>query len=109
PLFEQWPTASHRLLFDTLPLENKPQPPMPPQEEGAGFRRRRSAAPLSPGVNVMSNNAEEDADRLLRRFLEATHRHPAMPADMDRFQRVIRSALDAQFSFADAMIAGYTA
>ena len=52
---------------------------------------------------------DADADRLLRRFLEAVYRRPADAQDMERFGRVIRAALAADFSFADAMIAGYTA
>jgi hypothetical protein len=60
-------------------------------------------------VNVVTSDAQADAQRLLGRFLEAVYRRPADPADLERFGRVIRAALAAEHSFADAMIAGYTA
>jgi hypothetical protein len=109
PLFDDWPTAPHRLLFDDLPLVTKPKPPEPADDPNAtGFRRRR-APQLPPGVDVVSSNPEEDAERLLRRFLEAVYRQPAQPVDVERFKWVVRSSLSAGLSFTDAMIAGYTA
>lgn len=107
PLFDEWPTLSHRLLFDTLPLENKPQR-QEPAEESTSFRRRRPP-PLPAGVNVISTDVDADVERLLRRFIESVYCRPAEPVDIERFKRVIQSALDTGFSFTDAMIAGYTA
>jgi len=111
PLYDEWPPAGHKLLFGDLVLENKPAPAPPPADEGTGggFRRRRNTPSGPPGVNVVSKDSTADADRLLRRFLEAVYRRPADPSDIERFGRVIRAALAADFSFADAMIAGYTA
>jgi hypothetical protein len=109
PLFDQWPPASHKLLFDDLALTDKPAPPPPPADEGGSGRRRRNSLPPPPGVNVVTGDAQADAQRLLTRFLEAVYRRPADPGDLERFGRVIRAALAEEHSFADAMIAGYTA
>src|SRR6185436_11827394 len=56
-----------------------------------------------------STNVDADADRLLRRFLESVDRRPPESNNVERFSQVIRAAQQAGFSFADAMIAGYTA
>ncbi|HEY2416076.1 MAG TPA: DUF1592 domain-containing protein [Pirellulaceae bacterium] len=111
PLYDEWPPAGHKLLFGELALETKPAPPPPADDEtaGSGFRRRRSAFIGPPGVNVVSQDSEADAERLLRGFLEATYHRPAEAKDRERFGRVIRAALADDFSFSDAMIAGYTA
>jgi len=105
PLYDEWPPAGHQLLFGDLPMKNKERPP---QEEPTGFRRRATPPP-PPGVEIISSDPHADAERLLRRFMEQAYRRPVQEADVQRFLRVITSALESGHSFADAMIAGYTA
>lgn len=86
PIHEQWPTAGHRLLFGDLPLRKSDR-----------------------GVEVVSTDPTRDAQRLMRQFMAKAYRRPVVDADVSRMLRVVEAALKAGGSFADAMIAGYTA
>ena len=89
PIFDQWPTAGHKLLFGDLPLK---------KSEPAGAK-----------AEVVSSNPRKDSEKLLRNFLTAAYRRPDADKEFKRFMPVIESALKSGSSFADAMIAGYTA
>ncbi|MBL9199906.1 MAG: DUF1592 domain-containing protein, partial [Opitutaceae bacterium] len=89
PLFEQWPTAGHRLLFGDLPLK---------KAERAGG-----------GLDVVSADPKADARRLLTNFVARAYRRPVAEAEVQRFLPVVDSTLKSGASFADAMINGYTA
>ena len=89
PLYDEWPTAGHRLLFDDLPLK---------QADRAGA-----------GVKVVANDSRQDAERLLRNFVRHAYRRPVAPGEEVRFLPVIEGALKSGSTFTDAMIAGYTA
>ena len=91
PLHDEWPTAGHRLLFGDLPLK-------PPDHASAGT-----------AVEVVSNDPRQDAERLLRNFVRQAYRRPVAPSEEIRFLPVIQGALKSGSTFADAMIAGYTA
>lgn len=86
PIYDQWPSAGHKLLFDNLPLK--------PGKNGA--------------VEVVSANPGRDAERLLRAFLQRAYREPATEEDVQRFLGIINGALKSGSTFADAMIAGYS-
>ncbi|MEO7599048.1 MAG: DUF1592 domain-containing protein [Opitutus sp.] len=88
PLFEQWPTSAHRLLFGDLPL-------------------RAGAAGQPP--EVVSSHPRKDAERLLRIFMAKAYRRPVVNTDVKRFLPVIENARATGSGFAEAMIAGYTA
>jgi hypothetical protein len=96
PLTDEWPPPGHRLLFGDLPLEDRP---------ASAAESRRATA---PGVEVVSQNPERDAEKLLRGFMGQAYRGPVPAADVNRFLALIRSALKTGHSFTDAMIAGYT-
>jgi mono/diheme cytochrome c family protein len=89
PIYDQWPTAGHQLMFGDLPLR----------------------APASPGdpVEVVSDDPHGDAERLLRGFMAKAYRRPVPEAEVQRFLGVIDSALKTGTPFTDAMIAGYSA
>ncbi|HSI11120.1 MAG TPA: DUF1592 domain-containing protein [Chthoniobacter sp.] len=86
PIYDQWPSAGHKLLFDSLPIQ--------PGKNGR--------------VEVVSTNPPKDAERLLRAFLQRAYREPATEEDVQRFLGIINSALKSGSTFADAMIAGYS-
>ncbi|EDY18203.1 Protein of unknown function DUF1588 [Chthoniobacter flavus Ellin428] len=86
PIYDQWPSAGHKLLFGNLPLK--------PGKNGS--------------VEVVSNNPAKDADRLMRAFLQQAYREPATEEDVQRFLGIVNGALKSGSSFADAMIAGYS-
>jgi len=100
PLIEQWPPASHQLLFGDLAMTNCTEV----ARESTSRRGFRAA----PGIEVVSESPEQDATRLLRKFMAQVYRRPVRAADVDRFRAVVRSALKSGHSFTDAMITGYT-
>ena len=98
PLIDQWPPASHQLLFADLPRTN---------HEAHAETHKRFAPP--PGVEVVSDNPQRDGEKLLRDFMQRAYRGPVADADVQRFLAVIHHALQAGHSFTDSMLAGYTA
>lgn len=86
PIIDQWPTPGQRLLFGDLPLKM------------SGKR-----------VEVVPNDAKADAPRLLKAFLDRAYRRPVIDADVQRFLSVIEKAQMTGSSFAESMIAGYSA
>ena len=86
---ESWPGAGHRLLFADLTLKT------PAKKGGA--------------IEIASEQATEDAARLLRNFSQHAYRRPVSDVEATRFLPVIMGALRTGSTFADAMIAGYTA
>jgi Protein of unknown function (DUF1592)/Protein of unknown function (DUF1588)/Protein of unknown function (DUF1585)/Protein of unknown function (DUF1587)/Protein of unknown function (DUF1595)/Planctomycete cytochrome C len=89
PIHDQWPPVGHQLLFGNLPIEK------PKQAQGR--------------VEVVSTEPEQDARRLLASFARRAYRRPVDDAEALRFLPLITSRLKAGASFAEAMIAGYTA
>ena len=89
PIYDRWPTAGYQALFDDLPA------------------RKTDANPLK--VEVTPKDAAKDAERLLRRFVQQAYRRPLTPSEEVRFLPVIQNALKTGSSFAEAMVAGYTA
>lgn len=89
PIFDQWPTAGHRLLFGDLPLKASKNDDL--------------------SVEVVSSQPEKDAEKLLKNFLTIAYRHAAGEEQAGRFMPVIRHALETGGSFTEAMLAGYTA
>lgn len=96
---EEWPPASHRVLFD--------------EQSGAGFRNVDE-------LNVEKRNPETpegdrgeasraEASRLLRRFVNLASRQPVPEGTVEAFERLIDARLEAQDPFADAVLAGYKA
>ncbi len=106
PLYDEWPTAGHRLLFGDLELVNRPTPAVPMDTNRARADRRFTPA---PGVEVISKQPMVDAERLLRNFVREAYRRPGAEKEYRRFLPVVEGALKSGSGFADAMIAGYTA
>lgn len=80
PLESQtWPPPSHRVLFDDL------------------------------GVDVKPKDPQQDAKRLLRRFVKLAAREPVPEEDLKLFDSLIQTQLAKNVPFAEAMLAGYKA
>jgi hypothetical protein len=105
PIFDQWPTAGHQLLFGKLPVVNRVSDDKPGATNRFGERRFA----LPSGVEVISKKPMADAERLLKNFVREAYRRPVGNAEVKRFLPVVRSAMDKGNGFTDAMIAGYTA
>lgn len=86
----EWPPASHRALFGDLPLT-----------------AAKSAA--SPAVDVVTDDPENDARRLLAAFATRATLAPLEPADLAPFERLVAGARAEGASFTRAMLTGYAA
>ncbi len=104
PLIDQWPPPGHQLLFGDLLLKDRPAGTNAEPAQGRG--RGRFQAPA--GVEVVSQNPEKDAPKLMRHFMEQAYRQPVKDADVERFTAVVRGAMKTGHDFTEAMIAGYT-
>lgn len=83
-----WPPASHRVLFGNLPIG--------PPTKGSQL-----------GVSVVSRNPVADAKRLLRRF--ANRFSKSKNTDLATYEGLIAKRLNAGMPFADAMLKGFQA
>ncbi len=117
PLHDEATTAGYRVLFGNLPLR-----PMDKSEvkiaaldqglargvSGAGDYGRVVKIREVP-VAVVTAHPKEDAERLLRAFMQRAYRRPVQEAEAQRYLGVITGQLVAGHDFTYAMIAGYTA
>jgi hypothetical protein len=87
---ESWPPPSHRVLFGNQALR------------AAGKGRRL-------GVELISEDAKADAERLFRRFARNAARRPLEVGAEDLFLKLIFAELDGGTSLAEALLKGYQA
>ncbi len=105
PLLDDWPTAGHRLLFGDLPLREVPVSPANEAQPTAAKDQRGPAM----RIEIVSSDPVADADRLMRGFVAKAFRRTPTEDEIRSFLALVHRARDADFSFQDAMIAGYTA
>jgi hypothetical protein len=77
------------------------------QYGGGQGRGRTMLAPAK--VDVVSTKPMEDAQRLMKGFVQRAYRRPVDAKEVDRFVALVKQRLDAGVGFAGAMLAGYTA
>lgn len=90
PIFEEWPSKGHRLMFGDLPFK----------KNAAGR------------IEIVPTDARADAEKLLRNFLQRAYRHAApaiIEEDTQRFLKLAEAALKNGEGFTDAMITTYAA
>lgn len=117
PMNDQWPPASHRALFDDLPVKvwtpelGIPKPTQQvwprgnPRSEPADIYGERGQN--RPIVYVESKNPTADAERLLRTFLRKAFRRPVLDAEVAEYTAKVKARLDAGAAFEDAMRTAY--
>ena len=91
PLYDTWPHESHRRIFGEL--ERKPAPV---------FNN-------STRVEVVSKNAESDADRIVRAFARRAFRRTVTDADVKPFVELVKRELAEGRSFEQAVRVGLAA
>ena len=109
PMHEAWPPAGHKLLFGDLPMVNREATQEEEKNSGEADRGKGRRFKPAPGMEVISRQPLVDAERLLREFIRQAYRRPTDGTEVKRFLPVVRSALQQQNNFTDAMIAAYTA
>lgn len=87
---ESWPPASHRVLFGDLPLAPAP-------------------AGAFPAVEVVAEDPDKEAKRLLQSFLERAACGPVTTESVGLYHGLVLSRIGAGDSFAGAMLKGYEA
>lgn len=87
PLYDQWPGKGQHLMFGNLPIK----------ANDAGQ------------VEIVSQNPDADAARLMRDFMTRVYRRPVEEADIQPFVSLVKTARNAGVSFTDAMITAYSA
>lgn len=117
------PTSSisgYRLLFGEMPLER-----VNPSGSDAGVTLQIAPPPAAPGANeiprfraprlqdvlveVRSSQPEQDAERLLRNFMDRAYRQPVKAEERQRILQLFTAQFRQHKSFAKAMLAAYTA
>ncbi|MDG1894232.1 MAG: DUF1592 domain-containing protein [Fuerstiella sp.] len=87
---DTWPPPSHRVLFGDLPI-----------------RKSKNGSVLR--VEVVSENPQHDARRLIRGFIERAARQPVSDETRETFEQLILYRLKQGATFTEAMLAGYEA
>lgn len=75
----------------------------------AGGRGGRGGGGAQIAVDVVTEHPKEDAERLMRAFLNKAYRRPVEEADVQRFLGLFNDQMNKGFSFAQSMITAYTA
>ncbi|MCA9006248.1 MAG: DUF1587 domain-containing protein, partial [Planctomycetaceae bacterium] len=86
---ESWPPASHQRLFGSLPIRTAEKGTLP--------------------VELVSTEPEQDAKRLLRRFIQQAERAPTPEDVIQIYERLVTDELQAGTPLAEALLTGYTA
>jgi hypothetical protein len=125
PLPDESGTKGYKLLFGDLPLR-RVEPGLPGGVPLEGLASGGPVAPGGPGgagsgqgpggrgggnvvrVEVVSDNPEQDAERLLRGFMKAAYRRPVREQDMQRFHGLFRREFTLGSGFARSMLTAYT-
>lgn len=86
PIFDTWPTRGQSLMFGSLPLK----------------------AVAKGQVEVISDNPEADAIRLVHGFMQRALRRPVQEAEIQPFVKLYHTAREAGSSFTEAILTSYT-
>ena len=105
PIYDEWPTAGHRLLFGDLPMRPRGDA-LPVVAPGSATA---AAATATSPWEVVTTDPARDAERLLRTFLQRAYRRPVADDEISHFAALAARVQATGDRFADAMIASYTA
>jgi hypothetical protein len=134
PLPDERHDAGYKLMFGDLPMKTagsgEPGVALPPISSGrgggargfgrrggsgpggrrGGFGQRGGLAGTSPtNVEVITENPEADADRLLRGFMNRAYRRPVEEAEVSLYLDLFKDQYAKGFGFAKSLISAYTA
>ncbi|MEI6712986.1 MAG: DUF1592 domain-containing protein [Verrucomicrobiota bacterium] len=118
PIFDQWPTSSHRRLFGELPItpfDSKsgvipPEHPAPSDITAWMWPRKPFLHPAEREPllhSVSSSNPAQDATSLLSAFLPRAFRRSVSEAEVKRYVDLVQERLSANDCFEVAMRYAY--
>ena len=129
PLEDAHTASGYRLLFGDLPMRRLgagekggvpleivapySTPPVGGRRRWRLWRRRAGRIPaLSPisnvTVEVLSQTPQQDAERLLRHFIQIAYRRPVEEAEVQRFLGLFKREFELGSGFARSMLTAYT-
>jgi hypothetical protein len=76
---------------------------------GRGGRGGRGGGLRQVSVEVVTANPQQDAERLLKSFVQRAYRRPVADAEVRLFLDLFKQQYDLGFGFAKSMLAAYTA
>jgi hypothetical protein len=132
PLYDESTGSSYRLLFGDLTMKRleagqkgvmlEVGAPAPQSRVGAGTNAPAGTRGGRPGggrgfaprtrevaVEVVSENPPQDAERLLRTFMNRAYRRPVEEAHVQRFLALFHDQFGKGFGFAKSLLSTYTA
>jgi hypothetical protein len=138
PLYDASQGAGYRRLFADLPMKQLTNsqsgvalqvvPPPAPRGGPAGFGARGAGGGAGRGarggrgggrgaggglrevqVEVVTDNPQQDAEKLLRSFAQHTYRRPVSEAEVQLFMDLFKDQFSQGSGFANSMLAAYTA
>jgi hypothetical protein len=86
PIYDNWPTRGQRLMFGDLPVKETDH----------------------NQIEVVPNDPDKDAARLVRGFVQRAYRRPITDADVQPFVKLYHTARDTGASFTDSLLTAYT-
>jgi hypothetical protein len=76
---------------------------------GGGFGGRGGGGPREVNVEVVSQNPQQDAERLLKSFVQSAYRRPAADAEVQLFVDLFKDQFSQNLGFTRSMLTAYTA
>jgi len=138
PLYDETQGAGYRRMFADLPMKQLTNgqsgvaleivPPPAPRGGQGGFGARGAGAGGGRGarggrggaggaggglhevkVEVVTENPQQDAEKLLRSFTQRAYRRPVSEAEVQLFMDLFKDQFSQGLGFANSMLAAYTA
>jgi hypothetical protein len=117
PLPEESSRGGYQLLFGDLPLVKKESAKgavlldvvKPPSAPKPGERFGLTPPLGSVAVDVVARHPDQDAERLLRGFMQSAYRRPIEEHDVQRFLALFHDQFGRGAGFARSMLTAYTA
>lgn len=114
---QTWPSESYRRLFGDLPMApwtessglRRPEPLNRPDLTANKFGLRETFQMPSEMMMVVSQNPLEDAERLLRKFMQRAYRRVPVESEVQRCLSFVAEAIGERACFQDAMRLAYKA
>jgi len=98
--------TGYRLLFGDLPI-NRLDRTVAAAAGGRG-RGGRGGPPPEPRYEIVSQNPQQDAERLLRSFMQRAFRGPLEESKVQRYLGLFKSEMETGHTFTEALISAYT-